>query len=117
MKVIWRETGRDGSRSVTEVDYATGRKKAVLYRRPQRLGEHGYWQLSTSCGVPLRQLRQAQKVDAELGVSIDYVKRGPVALAGFRSPSEKRAWLRRHRWVDHDACYRDPCPGDFTENR
>lgn len=116
MKVIWRVQKRDGSVRTYRKDYATGKIVALgrQARRPHA-AEGGQWQLSTSCGVPIKQLARAQEVDHELGCSIDYVKRGPFAYAAFKDAPEKRKWLRKHKWVDHDAGYRDPCPGDFTE--
>jgi hypothetical protein len=78
--------------------------------------EGGYWQLSESNGLigPDAVRRKAEKLDAKLGVPIDYVPVGRGRWkAGFKSKTEKRAWLTAHKRVDFDAGYRDPCPGDF----
>jgi hypothetical protein len=123
MAVIWIER-KNGVRTVTRVDYETGDKKSVgryvAGKEPQR-------QLSRSNGIvgTLATLRAAQKRDAELGVSINYVKTHEKVgadgkkrcawRAEFDSRSHKNNWLRKNERVDFDAGYSDPCPGDFAD--
>lgn len=116
MRVRFVHRKADGTTEVELVDYGTGKVMKSPPRQRTRAGQQGYWQLSISNAVPLHQVEKAKRIDAELGVSIDYVKKGHAALAAFNSPTEKRRWLRAHRRVDHDACYKDPCPGDFRKD-
>ena len=110
MIVTWIER-KAGKTKVTRVDLATGKHLPLKRVKKPRAGCGGYWQRSVSCGVPQHQVRAAKKLDTELGVSIDY---DPSGRACFTSPTNKRAWMRAHRYVDHDAGYKDPCPGDFN---
>lgn len=80
-------------------------------RTKAKPADHGYWQRSLSCGVPPHQIADAKAVDGQLGVSVDYDHRG---RACFTDAAHKRQWLKAHKWVDHDAGYRDPSPGDFV---
>src|SRR3990172_6329404 len=65
--------------------------------------DQGYWQRSMSCGVAPHQIADAKKVDAQLGVAVDYDSKG---RACFTDAAHKRRWLKAHQWVDHDAGYR-----------
>lgn len=116
MIVTITETLKDGTRRAYRKNYDTGEEVEIDWSSTLqvRTGEQGFWQLSSSCGVPLKQQKQAEKLDHELGVPVDYVRRGEFVQAGFSSPAQKRKWLRAHKWVDHDAGYRDPTPGDFV---
>lgn len=113
---IWIEKGR------AERRFADGRRvplDGVPVSKQYGPGG-GYWQLSSSNGLMAtqRELARAKRLDAKLGVPIDYVpvkSRGgrTIYRAGFESRAQKRAWLKAHRRVDFDAGYRDPAPGDF----
>lgn len=109
--VYWVEH-RKGEKTITRVNYETGERQVVseVKRRNVKPGDGGYWQRSISNGVPLHQVEAAKKLDAELGVPIDYDERG---RACFKDRSEKRKWCEKHHVVDHDAGYRDFAPGDF----
>ena len=109
MIVTWIER-KGGRTKVTRVDLATGKQLPLKHAKRTRAANNGYWQRSVSCGVPLHQVNDAKKLDNELGVSIDYDKMG---RACFDDAPDKRSWMRAHHYVDHDAGYKDPCPGDF----
>jgi hypothetical protein len=114
---------KNGVKTVTLVDFATGKKEVLSKRTSGRNAEAH--QLSRSNGIVGTQatLDAAKKRDAELGVSIDYVQthskvnaRGEKVgawRAEFNGRSHKNSWLRAHKRVDRDASYGDPCPGDF----
>ena len=118
MEVLWIEHKRNGTKLVTRKNYDTGQVDVLSDGVVKQVssGREGYWQLSVSNGVPSRQLQKAKRIDHELGVPIDYVQKGPMAMAAFTSASQKRKWLRAHKRVDMDAGYRDPCPGDFVKD-
>ena len=103
----------DGTITSRVVDMSTGKLVKNQRRQRSQPGEQGYWQLSMSNAVGVEQEAQARKIDAALGVPIDYVKKGDTALAAFDSRPQKQKWLRAHKRVDHDAGYGDPAPGDF----
>jgi hypothetical protein len=123
MIVVMRES-RNGKVTVTRTDYTTGKKQTlgryVVGKEPQR-------QLSRSNGIvgTQRELRAAMKRDAELGVSINYVKTHEKTntfgkkvctwRAEFNDRAHKNHWLRAHERVDLDAGFSDPCPGDFRD--
>ena len=122
MEVIWIER-RNGTTTVTAVDYESGKRQRlsrhVVGKEPQR-------QLSKSNGLvgTAATLRAQQKLDAQLGVPINYVethrkvnKFGNTVCAWraeFNDRAHKNQWLRAHKRVDLDASYGDPTPGDFA---
>jgi hypothetical protein len=115
---------KNGVKTVTLVDYTTGKKEVLSRRTSGRNAEAR--QLSQANGIVGTQatLDAARKRDAELGVSINYVKthekrnaRGEKVCAWraeFTGRSNKNRWLRAHQRVDYDASYGDPTPGDFA---
>ena len=106
---------RDGSVETTR--HETRRTK-LNFVHPSNRAKDKSRQLSISCGVPLPQLAKAKIIDRKLGVSDEYEVRGAFAYKVFSAAptvrQTKNRWLRAHRWVDHDAGYGDPAPGDFT---
>ena len=108
---------RDGSVAITRHQDGEATSKRGRFNRVKDMGR----QLSMSCGVPLPQLAKAKAIDRQLGVSDEYEVRGAFAYKVFSpAPTVRQAknrWLRAHRWVDHDAGYGDPAPGDFTGER
>jgi len=103
---------RDGVKTVTLVNYVTGERNVVSgpERRNAKPGSGGYWLQSTSCGVPRQQVAKAKRLDATMGVSIDYDEKG---RACFKTKSEYLKWSKAHHNVNHDAGYREFAPGHF----
>ena len=81
----------------------------------QRSGDAWTDYTSITRGVPLPQMKAAQKLDAELGVPTDYEVRGPMALPRMRNAEHNRKWNRAHKWGSWDGGYKDPVPGDFVK--
>ena len=115
---------KNGVKTVTLVDFATGKKEVLSKRTSGRNAEAH--QLSQANGIVGTQatLDAAKKRDAELGVSIRYVpthekinargERVCAWRAEFNGRSHKNRWLRAHKRVDRDAGFSDPAPGDFV---
>lgn len=115
MKVICTYRTADGVKRRFLRDYSTGVVvEGAVRSRPIRPSDGNYYQVSSSNGVPSRQVAQAEAVDRQLGVPIKYLKDGPLAYAAFDSRRQKQKWLKAHRRVDHDAGCGDPAPGDFV---
>lgn len=89
---------------------------------------NGAWQHSRANGFvgDEKTLKKMMKLDAQLGVPINYRKtheatsargnRNGAYVAEFTDRAQKRNWLKAHKRYDLDAGYRDPTPGTWQKS-
>lgn len=114
MSTIWIET-RNGEKTVTRVDYDTG-KRTVLSKPPSVKPKRGLSNPDNGVIGGPATLAKAKKLDADLGVA-DCVKYREVHSGAYEavydSVSNYDKWMHAHKRVNFNAGHGTPCPGDF----
>lgn len=111
--VIWVER-KNGTTTVTRVDYGTGERAPGCVKN-QKPGKEKHSLSNGVCGGPAA-LAEAKAMDRKLGVAdkVQYRDIGNGAYAAVYSDYKaENAWMRAHGRVRmHGGCG-DPVPGDF----